>query len=255
MHGTIRRLSILFVLTLALAPNLAADVLVTLDGSRVVTDGPWEVKGRQILFRLPNGTLSSMRASEIDLEASRLATEEANRPAAAPAAPAAPDRRAPVLVITDKDIGQAASDVLDQAAAAVGQGNVRVIESSYTPLGGDPAYEVTGSLRNDGASPVEGVELYVEMTGVDEAGEAVEDRKMLRQVQLDSTSLDAGEATEFRYQVSRSDLLGSGGAQYFANPNIGFDVRFRDTVPAGGADDSEDEEGDEEEIGFGEGEG
>lgn len=79
----------------------AADWLVTADGQRVETDGPWKVQGRMVVFKRTNGTLSSLRLSELDLEASRQATEEAARPAPPPPPP--PPKK-PVLVLTDEDV-------------------------------------------------------------------------------------------------------------------------------------------------------
>ncbi len=58
---------------------IAADWLVNQDGDRIETTGPWQVKRSLILFTRPNGTLASVRLSEIDLEASRQATAEAIR--------------------------------------------------------------------------------------------------------------------------------------------------------------------------------
>ncbi|MEO1367556.1 MAG: hypothetical protein AAFX50_10305, partial [Acidobacteriota bacterium] len=83
-----------------------ADWLVTKDGARIETKGPWKVDGRRVLFTQPNGTLSAMRASEIDFEASEAATAAASAPAAAEAAPAAGKEPLPepVLVLTNKDI-------------------------------------------------------------------------------------------------------------------------------------------------------
>lgn len=103
------------------------DVLVTHEGERITTQGPWTVKGRQIVFTGVTGTLSAVRLSEIDLEASEIATREANAPPPAPEeAPAAPvrERRAPVLTITDADIPRG------------------------TPTGGGPAEALVGRLRN-----------------------------------------------------------------------------------------------------------
>lgn len=66
------------------APSLtapaAADWLVMNDGTRVEIVGPWEQRGGLLVFTLPGGTLSSLRVGQVDLEASRLATEEAARP-------------------------------------------------------------------------------------------------------------------------------------------------------------------------------
>ena len=82
-----------------------ADWLVTKEGARIETRGPWELRGRIIVFTLPNGTLSSIRESEIDLEASHDATEAANRPAEPAPEPEA-EPKPSVLSITDADVGR-----------------------------------------------------------------------------------------------------------------------------------------------------
>ncbi len=93
------------IILLLLAPAAAGDWLVTHDGARVETHGPWEVRGRQVLFKLPPaGTLSSMRLDEVDLDASRAATAEANRPPEPPPAEEAPQE--PVLTLTDRDVSR-----------------------------------------------------------------------------------------------------------------------------------------------------
>lgn len=40
------------------------------DGAVIETLGPWEVRGQVVVFRLPDGTLSSMRLRDVDIEAS-----------------------------------------------------------------------------------------------------------------------------------------------------------------------------------------
>lgn len=81
-----------------------ADWLVTREGARVETRGAWEVRGRTVVFTRPEGTLSSMRLGEVDLEASRAATEAAIAPP--PPAPAEDKPRPPVLTLTDEDVGR-----------------------------------------------------------------------------------------------------------------------------------------------------
>ncbi len=39
----------------------AADWIVTTDGERIETRGPWEVKGRLVVMTLADGELASMR--------------------------------------------------------------------------------------------------------------------------------------------------------------------------------------------------
>ncbi|MEM1205241.1 MAG: hypothetical protein AAGN66_18580 [Acidobacteriota bacterium] len=233
MTRTARALLLFLVSIPALLVSLpaAADVLVMVDGSQIETDGPWEVRGRQIRFRLPNGTLSSVRASEVDLAASEEATQAATRPAPAPVEAPEPE---PVLVLTDKDIGRASAEVIQEADTAAAGANVQVQDWSYNRLEtDDPAYELVGTLRNVGTTPVSGLSLYVDITGVDEGGSGVTARNMLREVQIDAGELEAGESTDFRYAISRSDLFGSGAPEQFVNPQVNFDVRFEEVaVPA-----------------------
>jgi len=105
------RRAIVIVLAACLGSALpaAADWLVLDDGTRIETRGPWEVRGRQVVFTSARGALQALRLDEVDLEASRAANE-------APAAEApqaekkTPEKRRPepVLVITDADVARAA---------------------------------------------------------------------------------------------------------------------------------------------------
>ncbi len=90
-------------LALALAMPAVGDWLVTRDGARIETRGAWEVRGRTIVFTTPGGTLSSVRRDEIDLEASRAATEAA---VAAPEPAAAETAPSPVMTLTDRDVAR-----------------------------------------------------------------------------------------------------------------------------------------------------
>lgn len=91
----------------ALSSPAAGDWLVMADGTRVETRGPWEVKGKLVVFTRPAGGLASLRLAEVDLEASREATSAAAAAAAGGESRAqeAPPPKAPVLVITDADVG------------------------------------------------------------------------------------------------------------------------------------------------------
>lgn len=87
----------------------AADWLVTRDGARIETQGPWRVESRLVVFKRPDGTFASMRLSEVDLEASERVTREvaeAKRAAAARAAeeqrPA--ERKKSIARLTEKDL-------------------------------------------------------------------------------------------------------------------------------------------------------
>ena len=103
----IRVLIALFPLvTLAAASAARAEVLVTTSGERVETRGPWRVAGRQVIFTSTGGTLSALRLSEVDLEASEQASRGTERPAPSPPLTEAPPRARPepVLTVTDADI-------------------------------------------------------------------------------------------------------------------------------------------------------
>ena len=89
----------------ALAAPGRADWLLTRDGARIETRGPWTVKGKLVVFTLASGTLSSLRTTEVDLEASAQSTAEAQARAAAPPAAEKPaEKPPPVLVLTDADV-------------------------------------------------------------------------------------------------------------------------------------------------------
>ncbi|MCZ7652047.1 MAG: glutaredoxin family protein [Thermoanaerobaculia bacterium] len=78
-----------------------ADWLVLRDGTRLETRGVPKVEGRRVTFTDARGVWVALAASEVDLAA----TEAANRveEAAAPK----PSPRAPVLRLTDDDVGHA----------------------------------------------------------------------------------------------------------------------------------------------------
>jgi hypothetical protein len=90
---------------LALAGSpVAADWLVTYDGVQIETQGPWEIQGKLVVFRLANGALSSMQLSELDLEASDRLTSSRSRPAQKPQKRTRTAPRKPAFVITDDDV-------------------------------------------------------------------------------------------------------------------------------------------------------
>ena len=58
-------------LAVAAGAAASADELVTRDGQVIQTQGPWEVRGKLLVFKLADGTLASLRLDEADLEARR----------------------------------------------------------------------------------------------------------------------------------------------------------------------------------------
>jgi len=106
-------------MVLAGVAPLAADWLVLKDGSgRVETKGSWEMRGSQVVFHLPDGALSSLRARDVDLDASKQATAEAAAPKPPPPAAAAKPAERTVLTLTDKDVAHVEPTAPPAPAAA-----------------------------------------------------------------------------------------------------------------------------------------
>jgi hypothetical protein len=148
---------------------LYADWIVTRQGDRFEIRGTWQLKGKLVVFTLPNGTLSSMRADRVDLDASKQATALAKKQAEAPpaaAVPAEPKRRA-VIVLTDKNFKKAAppesaagdaagvktggkDSPADSPAARSAPSTVEVVAWERAPTSESKANgaELTGTVRN-----------------------------------------------------------------------------------------------------------
>lgn len=186
---------------LSLAGPAAADWLVTREGGRVETKGPWQVKGKLVVFTLPDGKLSSLRLSEVDLDVSRRATEEAAAAAQAPppAPPPAKPRESRV-VLTDESFRRVAPPE-PAAPAAPGEetkdgeteeANKLAVASWQRAEGPNGSVVITGTVRNDAPDQVIGsavtVHLYDETGKLLVSGDAV----------LSSTVLPGGQTGSFR---------------------------------------------------------
>jgi len=194
------------VLALAAAAPAAADWLVTRQGGgRVETRGPWQVKGKLVVFTLPDGKLSSLRLSEVDLDASRRATGEAAAAArATPAAPApAPRPREARVVLTDESFRRAAPPPAAApdggAGAAPGQvapeadaGKITVASWDRIQDPGDRHVVVTGTVRNEAPDDATGVAVTVLL--YDDTGKLL----VSGEATLSSTILPAGQTGSFR---------------------------------------------------------
>ena len=173
-RSTGRRLRLaaaLAALLAALALPAAGDWLVTREGGRVETQGAWAVKGRLVVFSLPNGTLSSLRLSDLDLEASRVATAAAKAP---PPAPVPPPPKKPVLVITDADIPRAAAPA--EAAGERGaeaetatRPDLEVVSWSQVEDPANPDVQILGTLRNNSPTLALDVGVMVRLLDADGA--------------------------------------------------------------------------------------
>ncbi len=148
---------------LAAAPA-AADWLVLTGGEKIETQGTWEVRGGLVVFTLPNGTLSSLRGSEVDLVASRAATEAALRPPEPPPPP--PPKPKAKVVLTEADLPPVSRPPAEEAPATGAEGATPTAIGGAAPAGQDARLQVvdwnaatpedfdgtvvTGRLRNVG---------------------------------------------------------------------------------------------------------
>ena len=77
------RILCLAVTVVLLTVSAQADILILTDGTAVNTDGPWEQKGKLVVFKMKSGGLASLPVEEIDFEA----TERYRNPPAEEATP------------------------------------------------------------------------------------------------------------------------------------------------------------------------
>lgn len=203
----LRLLSAVVLLALGLAggPPAAADWIVTTDGERIETRGPWEVKGRLVVLTLANGELASMRLSNVDLEASRRATQEAAR--AMQAAPAeaedaksagADAPRPSKIVLTDDDFTTVRRPVVD-AEEEDAEGDETQSVAPLVVIASEDAQDpetggmvVSGILANRSNDALANVALTVRLLDVE--GEMLEEMD----AELSSPSLSPGARASFR---------------------------------------------------------
>lgn len=159
-----------------LAAPAAADWLKTREGALVETRGGWKVKGSTVVFTAANGTLSSLRLSEVDLDASAVVTfesrerDEQTEEVVAPRVEAA---REPVLVLTNKDIPRAGTVFEDAGAGedetetgTSGKGTSEpVTVISWRPVDSEGAegLELHGTLQNQGEHIASNIRLMVHL--------------------------------------------------------------------------------------------
>lgn len=142
----------------AAAGGARADWIVTTEGARLETKGPWKVDGRRIVFTLPNGVLSALRAEEVDLDQSALVTQEAAEAARRAAEPKVEPKREPVYRLTEKDIppsitggeeaAEAAEGTAGAAAAAPAAATLEVASWEKAQNAAGDGVDVFGTIRN-----------------------------------------------------------------------------------------------------------
>lgn len=247
-----RRRLVLSVCLLGLVAALPihGDWLVTRDGARVETKGPWKVKGSQVIFTLPNGTLSVLRKSEVDLDASAVATAQSQRPTSSSAQAETKRSEPSVLVLTNKDIRSADDANAERAEAAAQEGGEAEGEAPPTAAAASPSrrgvelvswtsrdsgsvdgLEVVGSIKNTGTDIAANV--TVKVTVIDQDGTPLLDTSAF----LRSTGLAPGKSTTFR-------ALLPGVFSLFQDPK--FDISSGSVSVGGPATETDESEDDAE---------
>lgn len=221
MSGTYgKRARALLLLLLAAAAPAGADRLVTRAGGRVETQGPWQIKGKLVVFKAPNGTLSSLRLADVDLPASENATaeekaaEEEKAIAATQEAPK-PERKKSVRSLTDADFSRKPGLAQDKPAPDKPDGTApdKPAAGAKAPADGDKSQvevdswsqadraegdgiDIFGTLQNHGTTIATDIVLRVQL--FNEAKESVGTTEAV----LAATSIPAGGKTSFRAPFS-----------------------------------------------------
>ncbi len=229
---------------LLLAASAPGDWLVTRDGTRVETSGPWTVKGRQVIFTQPDGVLAALRLADVDLEASEKATAavlEASLQAAEPEPEAKPKPRKSILKLTDADLrrpdpdpddeGEDEDDVEPEEDANPDE-PVRLVDwesGDSDDLGG---LEITGSVRNSGSGVAAAIRVTV--TVLDDADNPYTSRAFLQQ-----TNLAPGRSSTFRALLPGIFSLPEDPTFEIKSEGISIQGSLR---PQGSGDDAGDED-------------
>ena len=226
MSHRVRRVLVLGALAGLAAPALRADWLVTREGARVETKGAWTVRGKLVVFTTPTDTLASIRLDEVDLDASRRATEAAVERAEKVAEPEAPKRRKPsVRVLTDADFKRptppgegeaAAGDEAPAPAGDVSSGGLEVVSWERVAEPGEEGVRLAGMVRNNSNEQMTDVEVYAQL--YDEAGTLI----ARFAAELAAATLGPGESAQWTVVAD--------GVQTFSS--IRFQVRSRGFRPS-----------------------
>lgn len=212
-----------------LAPAvLSADWLVSRQGERIETRGPWKVKGNQVVFHQPNGTLSALRLADVDLDASTAATAKAAEPPPPPAPPAEP--RKAVLVLTEKDLPpveekeEAAPAAEGEKPAASPNEPLVVSEWQRVVMPDGVGVQIVGTVTNQGGAIATGGTVMVSL--YDDTGAVL----VTDQAELPAKPISPGQATTFTAEFP--GLTGFADAK-FAVTSRGF--RVPQPAPQAGA--------------------
>lgn len=206
-------------LLLAAVASARADWLVTRAGGRIETKGPWQIKGKLVVFTGANGSLGSLRLTDVDLPASQTATTEAKDAkdkavAIAQEPPKPKERKKSVRSLTDADFGHKAVDDGTPKDAAKDPKDVKgkakdgdkakdnsegtVVVQSWTQNNrseGD-GIDLNGTLQNNGKELA--TDIVLKVTLVNESNETVGTAEGV----LAATSIPGGGSTSFRVPFS-----------------------------------------------------
>ncbi len=182
-----------------------ADWLVLRDGARLEVNGPIKISGKRVVFTASDGKLSSLRADQVDLEASARATSEAIRVREAEVRPAPAEVAKPKArwSFSDKDFPRPAP-AEDSAGAGPGteegtkpvppaapKSDLEVVVWSQSVDPSRNRIRVSGTLQNSGKEMAASVELEVQL--VDRQGVAVGAQPAI----VEKLSLAPGESADF----------------------------------------------------------
>lgn len=181
------------------AAPAVADRLVTRDGTVIETAGAWKVQGRLVIFELPDGQLASMQLREVDLDASRAATEQSKVVAERPPESEPPEKTA-VMVLTDADVGSVASALGEPAEGTAEESEPpadtqRLVVRSWEEASDDDGVVITGELVNQSSDVAASIQLGVLL--YDREGDVLE--TILATVT--SQVLQPGERARFRAEI------------------------------------------------------
>jgi len=205
-----RRSLILAAALLLVSSAGGADWLVTRAGGRIETQGPWQVKGKLVVFTGKSGALASLRLADVDLAASAAATAEAKRAKEAPEAVKPPERKKSVRSLTDADFSRkppspdegaakpddAAKAKDSDAKAKADKGTVVVDSWRKADRAEGDGIDIFGTLQNTGQEMA--ADIVLKVTLLNEAKETVGTGQGV----LAATSLTAGGKTSFRVAFS-----------------------------------------------------
>ncbi len=190
---------------LAAATVAQGDWLVLRDGAQIELKGTWKVSGKRVVFTPLDGKLSSLRADQVDLEASARVTEQALRASQTEQAEKTeakePARKAR-WSFSDKDFERPPAAEAPSGATAGSKGGAAAtppppksdLEVLVWSQSVDPArnrIKVSGTLQNSGADMAASVALEVQL--IDRQGVVVGEQS----AGVKKASLAPGESTEF----------------------------------------------------------